>query len=378
MSTPRRRASLTVIDALQDTPQAFGFFQAVRLLERAEILRTTTPLQAVESKKSAYTVKNPVAQFVPPNTEIVRFHGNHSLNFPDHELLSIQLKSDTHQQWQLVINFMGLTGSMGVLPHHYTELILQRLKNKDHSLSHFLDLFNHRSISLFYQASCKYRLGLEYERNKLKPQALTKTDTHTQALLSLIGLGTPKLTQGLQINEESLLYYSGLFNQQLKTSEGLRQILQRHFNMQVEVQDFVAQWQDLIDPVRTRLVSKQQPKGQNACLGRSAILGSKCWYAQGKIRIILHAANQQQLNQFAPGTKGLSALNELVRLYVGSEHDYDCILRVRRADIPNAIQLKRQKPPVLGWDTWFNAISINSQLAGKDRLDIKISAGRLR
>ena len=37
------------------------------------------------------------------------------------------------------VNFMGLTGPMGVLPYCYTELILERLKAKDQALQSFLE-----------------------------------------------------------------------------------------------------------------------------------------------------------------------------------------------------------------------------------------------
>ena len=43
-----------------------------------------------------------------------------------------------------------------------------------------------------------------------------------------------------------------------------------------------AEWQDLIDDVRTMLPSKIHPSGRNNCLGRSVMLGHKGWFAQGK------------------------------------------------------------------------------------------------
>ena len=45
------------------------------------------------------------------------------------------------------------------MPRHYTELLLQRIREKDFSLRDFLDLFNHRLTSLFYRAWEKYSLA---------------------------------------------------------------------------------------------------------------------------------------------------------------------------------------------------------------------------
>jgi type VI secretion system protein ImpH len=93
------------------------------------------------------------------------------------------------------------------------------------------------------------------------------------------------------------------------------------------------------------------------------MLGKKGWFAQGKIRIILGPLNKRQLNHIAPGTDTLKAFNELVRLYVGMENDYEFIIRIYKKDIPNKIKLDRQQPPIIGWDAW---------LGGKPRADSKI------
>ncbi len=320
---------------------------------------------------------NTIARFTPPDTEIIRFHNNHDLDFFPSEI-SVLNRVVNHRnisQWHMQVNFMGLTGSMGVLPYHYSEMVLQRLKLKDDSLHKFLDLFNHRTISLFYQSSVKYKLAIDYERKKLAKNTATARDSHTKVLLSLIGLGTKNLDNRLHTQDESLLYYSGLLNQTIKTSSGLKHILQRHFSIPVEISEFISQWQWLIDDVRTRLTSQIQPKGQNACLGRSAILGRKGLFAQGKIRIILGPLNKIQLKRFAPGTKTLKALNELVRIYAGIECNYDFIIRANRSDIPNKIILNKNDPPILSWNAWFP--KSGDSFKPNETVDIVVSANRL-
>ncbi|MDH5179161.1 MAG: type VI secretion system baseplate subunit TssG [Gammaproteobacteria bacterium] len=370
MSTTSRRKSFSVIEELANAPYRFSFFQTVRLLERSAVLANL-------DGKTKY-VKNPVARYTPPETEVIRFHTQQSLSFPSSENARIKLKAQkgNAQQWHLFVNFMGLTGSSGVLPFHYSELILKRLKMKDSSLSRFLDLFNHRTISLFYQAATKYNLPVEYERKKLNPPVKNKRDPHTQALLSLLGLGTEHLSNRLYTSDESLLYYSGLFTQRIKTSSGLKQILEHHFGIPVEISEFNGQWQELIDDVRTRLPGREVPKGQNNCLGRSLMLGRKGWFAQGKIRIILGPLNKDQLNTFAPGTKALMALDEIVRFYVDMEYDYDFTIRVKRSDVPAKIRLDSSHPPVIGWNTWLS--TKKQYFAADETTDISVSANRFR
>lgn len=369
MSTTGRRKNSSVIDKLTEQPYDFSFLQAVRLMERSAVL---------ENSENYSFNKNPVALFTPPNTETIRFRTNNALSFSSSEISKIVEKNNNKnkKKWELSVNFMGLTGAQGVLPYHYTEMIMKRHKMKDESLSHFLDLFNHRTISLFYQASNKYKLPIEYERKKLNPPTTKTRDDHSQILLSLIGLGTKGLNDRLYISDESLFYYSGLLSQQVKTTSGLKQILRSYFNIPVEIKEFVGQWQELIEDVRTRLPGKENPNGQNNCLGRSVMLGRKGWFAQGKINIILGPLTKEQLKIFSPGTKALKALNEIVQLYAGMEYSYDFIIKVKRSDIPDKIQLGGKTQPIVGWNTWLST-QTDSPENKNETLDIKVSASRI-
>ncbi|MGB3610441.1 MAG: type VI secretion system baseplate subunit TssG [Cellvibrio sp.] len=375
MSTPSRRKNSSVVEQLLRSPHAYSFYQAVRLLERAALWesRTLTPGTRVLG------ARNPVALFVPPSTETVRIKTQPSFKFPEAEVQVIQRgeAGNAAPSWQMQTNFMSLTGSVGVMPYHYTELILQRLKQKDESLLRFLDLFNHRIISLFYQAGTKYRLPIEYERKKIASGPKKTRDISTQALLSLIGLGTQGLTGRLQIKDESLLFYSGLLTQQVRTTSGLKQILQDYFDIPVKIHEFIGQWQELIPDIRTRLASRQLPKGQNARLGQSAMVGHKGWFAQGKIRISLGPLNREQFYRFAPGTKALRALNDMVRMYVGIERDYDFIIEVKRRDIPKKITLSKNPNPIIGWNTWLSTSDKPNQ-DNNETLKITVSANRLK
>ena len=369
MSTTSRRKNSSVIQGLLAKPFDYSFKQAVRLLERAA---------AYYSGSAPALSKNPVARYTPPSSEVVRFHTRQSLSFPASEIFSLdeqQSLSGTNQ-WHMHVNFMGLTGSSGIMPYHYSELVLKRLKIKDKSMANFFDLFNHRLISLFYQASVKYHLAIEHERKKLSSSPGSESDGHTKILLALIGLGTNGLSQRLYTKDESLIHYSGLLTKKVRTVTGLKQIILSHFAIPAEVREFIGQWQELIDDVRTRLPGMAFPRGQNNQLGKSVMLGRKGWFAQGKIQIILGPLTHEQLHTFAPGTRTLKALNEIVKLYINFEHDYDFVMRIKRADLPGAARLLRSKPPILSWNTWLS--SNKSDYGGSQAIvDIPVSARRL-
>ena len=116
---------------------------------------------------------------------------------------------------EMEVNFLGLVGPSGVLPQHYNELVIQRLRQyKDSALRDFLDLFHHRTISLFYRAWEKYRFPVVYERTARSGRPMTREREHldfTWYLHCLVGQGTPGLRGRLDVDDEAFLYYSGHF-----------------------------------------------------------------------------------------------------------------------------------------------------------------------
>lgn len=370
MPTQSRRKSISVIQKLLDAPYAYQFQQAVRLLERAAVFENENAPTQIAA--------NPIGRFTPPANESVRLGGGTSLAFPSSEVAAIELQEQRYprKQWRLLVNVMSLTGSMGVLPYHYTELLLKRLKQKDEAMEKFFDLFSHRTISLFFQASSKYRLPLQYERHRLHNRGEFRRDVHTQALLSLIGMGTDGLGGRLTTKDEALIQYGGLLSQTVRTSTGLKQLLRSHFKVPVEIEQFVGQWQPLVDDVRTSLPDPRAPKGRNACLGRSAMLGKSGWFAQGRIRIILGPLNEAQLRHFSPGTSALKALHELTQFYVGLENDYEFVIRVRERDFPERSVFNKHNPPIMGWNARL-ASSPSRFRTKRETLDISVSSNRL-
>ncbi len=370
MSSQGWRKNTSITRKLIESAYEYSFVQAVRLLERSA--RKENELTQSDVGSSS------VSGFVPPGSEAIRFATAQSLAFPSSEIQNLERITSKagNSQWHMLLNLIGLSGSMGVLPYHYTELILERQKHKDENLEQFLNLFNHRTASLLFQASVKYRLPLQYERNDLQRSNRKQPSSQTQVLLSLIGLGDNSLCNRQYTRDESLLYFGGLLNQKIRTPSNLKQILRRHFNIPVEVNQFVGQWREMIDDVRTRLPDIELPTGCNARLGRSAMLGKSGWFSQGKIRIVLGPLNNKQLRKFAPGSISLTALSELVRMYVGMEYDYDFIIRINKDDMPDKSPMTKHEPLIIGWNTWLRSKPRLPASAG-ETLDISVSASRL-
>ena len=201
---------------LRAKPWSVSFFQAVRLLRRA------------------FPQRGPIGEFVPPANEPVRFHANPTLAFPASEIQSLDWPQRTDEPAQMKVNFMGLCSPSGVMPIPYTELILERAQKKDNGFRDFLDIFNHRLISLFYRAWEKYRFFVPYERRE--------PDSLSPLMMSFVGLGTRGLAARQEVADESLVFYAGLLGQRPRSALALKQLLADYFGVSVEVEQFVGKW----------------------------------------------------------------------------------------------------------------------------------------
>lgn len=330
MDAESRRSDPPLISTLFDEPYRFEFFQAVRLLSKLDRARRA------------------VGRDAAPAREAVRFRTRASLIFPPSEIYELQRgdelphANDSAEEPppEMTVAFMGLTGPLGVLPLHYTELIVERARYKDRALWEFLDLFNHRLLSLFYRAWEKHRLTARYESGD--------ADQFTQYLFCLIGLGTEGLRSRLGTPDEGLIYYGGQVSARPRSATSIAQILSDHFSVGVEVEQFSGQWFKLEADSLTRL------GGANATLGASAVAGERVWDVQSKFGVRVGPLTLEQFTAFLPNGNAHRALTSLLRFLAGIEFDFDLRPKLRAAEVPGCVLTTRAKrKPMLGWTTWL-------------------------
>src|SRR5688572_13436222 len=184
MASSGRRPDPSLKDLLFDKAYEFEFFQAVRLLARMFPERLAIGLDAM------------------PSQELVRFHIHQSMEFPASQVRSLNHAELDSSPAPMTLAFMGLTGPLGVLPWHYTEMLIQLQFEKKPELADFFDLFNHRMISLFYRAWEKHHFFVSYER-KANRSGDGGDDEFTQYLFDLVGMGTPGLRGRMCISDYS-------------------------------------------------------------------------------------------------------------------------------------------------------------------------------
>ena len=308
---------------LFDEPYGFEFFQAVRLLEKMR-----------PGKKS-------VGGSAMPADEVVRFRSRIGLDFPPSEIHEInELETETEEKRvEMLVNFMGVVGVSGVMPTHYTEMVLDRIRHRDTAMWSFLDIFTHRAVSLFYQAWAKYRFPVGYERGG---------DNFTSYLYDLAGLGTRGLRGRMAVDDEALLPYVGQIAQSPHSAKALENIVSDHFQVKASVEQFSGQWLRLDQRDVTRLGR------QNSTLSRSAIVGSRVWDQQSKFRIKIGPLDLKRFQAFLPNGTAYRPLRSIVKYIAGPEFDFDAQLVLQPRQVPSTIlTTKAVRRPQLGWTTFL-------------------------
>jgi type VI secretion system protein ImpH len=298
----------------------FDFFQAVRLLELLHPERL------------------PIGRRASPRNEVVRFRSHLTLAFPASAIQVIE-PPDEGSPARLTAAFLGLTGPSGVLPRHYTELLLERSRHKDFAFRDFLDIFNHRLLSLFHRAWEKYRFHVEYERSIGRDD---ERDGFSDHLFDLVGMGTKGLRGRVRFGDEALLLYSGLLGQHPRSADALQQILSDYFQKPIAVIQFVGQWLEITEENRTRL-------GANNELGVSAVAGTRVWDQQAKFALRVGPLSYAEFERFLPQGDAFQPLVEFTRYCSGQEFDFDVQLVLKAPEVPWC----RLGSAELGFNSWL-------------------------
>jgi type VI secretion system protein ImpH len=305
-------------------PTAFEFFQAVRLLHRF------------------LPEREPVGDYGEPSDEAVRFHVPPSMVFPAAEIQA--LDAPPEGPLRMTVNFMGLTGPQGVLPHHYTQAVAERLRERDPSLRDFLDIFHHRVISLFYRSWEKFRFPVGYERDQRDPV--------TRHVGDLVGVPT-QAAANAAAGGETLLHYAGLLVPQQRSALGLQQMLAGYFDVPVEIEQFVGGWYVPARDAQCRLSDEEESAGR---LGFGALVGDAVWDRQAKVRIRLGPLTRARYDEFLPGGIAHEDLRTLTRFYGGEALEFEIQLVLARDEVPPCVLGDEGAALPLGWSTWVRTV----------------------
>lgn len=321
MGTQGGGAGRPVAERLFSEGYRFDFYQAVRLLE---ILRPES---------------DPVGERSDPRGEPVRFRSHAGFDFPASDVVRVTRDGEDAPA-EMTVAFLGVAGGLGPLPRPFTELLLERVARKDTALRDFLDVFNHRLVSLMYRARKKHRLSLATS----SPEESGVADY----LYSLLGLGTPGLRGRMEVRERALLGYAGLLAQRPRSLVALERVLADYFQVRVKGDPLRGRWLALEEDQLTRIGEW----GRNQVLGGGAVLGTRVWEQQGALELRVGPLSLEEFTDFLPTGTAFRPLCELTRFHAGTELDFTVRLLLKAEEVPPA-RLGGGAGTRLGWTSWL-------------------------
>jgi len=343
MPSAQRRIDPGVAQQLLAEPHRFQFFQAVRLLEQVFQRQGVAPAQAVPMRvrfRNSLSLGFPATE-LSSEDEIYSLAGD---RLQDSEAIDQALLNEELAEVHLTPHFMGLLGTSGALPLHYTETLqLRELYQRDRTARAFLDIFSTRAVSLHYAAWKKHRLALQYE--------LDRRERFLPLILSLLGMGMSELRDRLhegqgEIFDQAVAYYAGAVRQRPVSAALMQRVLSDYFRVPLNLEQFVGAWYRVPPGQATRL-------GQaNAVLGSSALAGDRVWQRDLRLRLRIGPLRRDQFDEFLPGGTAADALSKWLSLLTGGTLEYEVRLVLRAEDVQGSA-LGEGQGARLGWDSYM-------------------------
>jgi type VI secretion system protein ImpH len=336
LTTHEQLIEITRTQALVNEPWNAGFFALMRIL-------------------SAHFHSMPeIGTAQLPRDELFRLGQYPSLSFAPSEIQEIKIVDN--KLWVRLFG-LGMTGSNGPLPIHYTEILREReLGKRDATLSDFLDIFHHRFLTLFYRAWSQGQavVGLDRPENEKFANYISRLS-------------------GDELNEISELpwpVHARLASaahriRSARNPDGLVSTLSKYFNVPVELKEFEANWIELQNDDLTCLGRLTT----SSILGTGAVTGSMLFDRQSQFRLVFGPLTLVEYLRFTPNqtsaSKDLLELIECVRSFLGFEFGWQLELLIKTETAPAARLAEGER---LGWSTWvgweFDNPHIKSQITG--------------
>ncbi len=289
MGTKQRSKIPSLRQDLYKYPYKYEFHQAAYLLEN--IFKKT---------------HSPIGEGLDSDEETVKIKSRVSLSAPAGDIFSFNETRKIKTPPTMNVNFWGLAGIQGPLPQPYTEMVADRIRDHDYAMQDFLDIFNHRLISLLHRIKKKSIPCLNTQEPHNSPKGIS--------LRSLMGFRNQEMEKTLGLNPTAMISFSSLFWQHPRSSIGLKVILEKFFKTKISIKQYQGGWMSL-DEDQTSLIGLS---GRFNKLGYDSSLGSRSWRAEKNILIIMGPLNRDLFNQCIKSGSLYSTLVRLIKFYLPS------------------------------------------------------------
>ncbi len=314
MATPARRETTYLETEVCKRSSSYSFAQVLRLLRLISLQKDGREL-----------------------FDNIRVRPELSLNFPYHEVTTVEKPKDAPFRFLMTVTFLGMYGTGSPLPMFYTQELFKEEENNLSVSRDFIDTFNSVLYEAYFYAWKKYNLF--YSLFEDSDSALK------ERLLYLAGLSGEKFSKRFS-SPHHQVRYTGLSARPVKTAEGLRAI----------VADTLAGPSVTIEQCVTRMASipKEQLLRLNISsnvLGKSTVVGRKVLDRMGSFRIHLGPIQSRSLKRYLPDSTAMAAIAEQVRFYLDQPLEWDVAVSCYTRGMAT-VQLGSKNKALLGWNTW--------------------------
>lgn len=317
MGAVERSSTTTVAKHLFAQPYDFGFLQAVRIFQR--LLRSNLK----------------VGEAINAQDEVLSFSGRHTYSLPSSDIYAVKFDNN---KTVLEVNFFNIAGPHGAMPAPLAEQVSLNIREHDYALRDFLDMFNHRLLTIYYKIAEKYSFVLS-------PEPLAKT-VHGSVLTSIAGLSND-VEKYLSLDTATLAQYAGILWQRPRSAAGLEQLLTDYFGIDVKVEQFVGSWVNIERRQRSFMGGK---RGRNNKLGHTSFLGKRFWQAAHHFVVHVGPLDSNMFRLFVPTGEGYLEMCDLIRCYAPMEYTFQ--LKVALKDRQQLTPMKfgnESSDTRLGW-----------------------------
>lgn len=340
MARKSRRTRASLKADLQDRPEAYDLFQAIRLAER---------VAAIEWRAGGHGAPDPVGWAGDPKRAAVRLLSSVDLGFASGEVTKVE--PGLGVPTRITQGVVGLVGTSGPLPLAFTEFVQSSIRDRNPGLKDFLDMFSDRLAGLLYDAFAKYRIVIETER-----RSLTGRSTIDEVLRSVIGIAAPTLSGRLSVPDAAAIHHAGLLGRHARSAHAVERTLSSALGGRIRVEQFVGEWLPIVPSERTRLPDRAGRGGAFTQLGQDAVVGARTWSVRGRVRLLIGPLSYAAFSSHLPGGASESRLASLASFALGPDMAYVQRLVLNAGEVPRLRVGGKQDAlgaSRLGWNTWL-------------------------
>jgi type VI secretion system protein ImpH len=263
----------------------------------------------------------------PPARELVRLRPALSLAFPSSDVAGAERLPKVEDQparLRIETAFLGVYGQASPLPSYVSESLLG---DETGPARDFIDIFNHRMLSLAYRVLTKYRV----ERSR----------GHAAHLRALTG-APPDVPAPQLPGQQDMLAIAGLLAQQPRSAAALATALGCWLGgVPVEIEQCAPTWTPL-PPERQGVMGTA-----NCRIGSDCLAGERILSCTTAFRVHIGPVGADVFRRFLPGGDGMTAVSALVAEFNADQLDWDVQVRLAADAMPPASLGESAR---LGWD----------------------------